>query len=120
MPSWSEEELDFLREKLQKPTADIYAEWNKTRGDTRTYDSVQKKVHALRAEEALEDDDSDGEDSPEDLEPLILNKTGDPTTILPPGLKAEMKAANKVWITEYLEAAKHYKLNLPSPAAVSD
>ena len=69
MKVWTPEELTLLYENISLPTKDIFTNYSNEYGYVRSYDSIQKKVKALR------DFNIDEEDIPEVLEtpPDILS-----------------------------------------------
>lgn len=123
MTLWTQAEMDFLSNKLQKPTKDIWEDFCDQYGSYRSYDSVQKKIKKLR------DAFSDLDESVD--EETITEGVSDFLGIAPPwdGLftphvtteeKTKSKAEAKAWLKELVDAASQLDLSGPSNATAVD
>ena len=96
MATWNKQELDLVLNNIHLSTSDIFARYCKSFGeDTRTYDSVQKKVRALK------------DDPPQDLLPTAWTPAHPaPLLVVQPEHAADLPTKNEVeeWLLNNIAA----------------
>lgn len=120
MRNWTEEQIDFLRQHLAFNTKEIYALYQEEFGSGhRSYDSVQKKIKAMR--EAFDPEEID-QDEEEEVNSRLAELLGEESHLYIPTVTSKMKSIltmrTKAWLEGMIETSK--KLDFPPPrAAVS-
>jgi len=107
MQIWSEAELEFLRKNISKATTkEIYDVFVLEFGEERSYNSVQKKVQALRVAYSTGDSEP-AQDL--DVEETILIPYGDDVVSIPLATRSNLRSDRKQWLKDFVEYSKQHK-----------
>jgi predicted phosphodiesterase len=104
MREWTTREVQFLVGSLEKPTKEIYLSYCDEYGEERSYDSVQKKVQALRSQQPSVSDEPT-------IEQIVQsNDTSDLKMVdVSAALRRERKELAKAWLQGVVDVTDEIK-----------
>ena len=129
MKAWTQQEIQFVTERLEDATVSIYSDFLRTFGRHRSYDSVQKKTKGLR--ELRDEEDTEEEEVEEDTEDIQYygyhpsldegseGGADDPFVFIEPSEIRSRRQINKEKVLDWLlgvsEATQDYQVPLVRP-----
>lgn len=109
MQMWTKHEIEFLRESLDLSTKELYLKFcDEYGGSARSYDSVQKKIKALR-EAFAEDEDTSTPAAPSEIESMLGISQGAQELVVPDitaEKRRQLKDEARWWLEGIMEESE--------------